>query len=356
MNASFVEPFFVASHRQFTEGLITHSSHKITATTLPGRHWKWRMYGAAITLAQQIPSETEALICSDMLDLGTFKSLLPMAQRNLPTLLYFHENQLAYPWSKTDKDPSLLRDRHYAFKNYTSALAADQVAFNSTYNMESFIGGLHEFLSAFPDFQNLDTIQLIQEKSQVLPVGLDLPELPRRSQFSEVPTLLWNHRWEYDKNPDDFFNALFDLNEQGAAFQLIVIGQSHKRAPSIFAEAKERLRDCIVQWGEVPREHYWSTLQKADILPVTTTQEFFGISVMEAAHAGVFPLLPRRLAYPGHQFSSQHYYEGDLKVALVDLLSRWPCSHDSNTVAAKYHWQNIAPLFDAKLNEMVSNS
>lgn len=354
MNVSFVEPFFVASHRQFTEGLIANSMHNITAITLPGRHWKWRMYGAAITLSKQIPQNTDLLICSDMLDVSTFKSLLPPSQRNLPLLLYFHENQLAYPWSKTDPDPVLRRDRHYAFTNYTSALAADQIAFNSSYNMDSFIDGLEGFLSAFPDFQNLDTIQEIKDKSQVLPVGLNLPELSNRSSEKDVPTILWNHRWEYDKNPEDFFHALIELKAEGVQFELIVIGQSHQKFPKIFSEAKVALEDRIIQWGEVPRTEYWNILQQADLLPVTSTQEFFGISVVEASHAGVFPLLPQRLTYPEHGYSVQHYYEGDVKNALSHLLSRWPLPHEAQAIAEKYRWDNIAPKFDDLLNKMVS--
>ena len=36
----------------------------------------------------------------------------------------------------------------------------------------------------------------------------------------------------------------------------------------------------------------------ADILPVTSNQEFFGASVMEAIYCGTKPILPNSLAYP----------------------------------------------------------
>ncbi len=39
-------------------------------------------------------------------------------------------------------------------------------------------------------------------------------------------------------------------------------------------------------------------MQAADILPVTSIHEFFGISVMEAIYCGCYPILPRRLTYP----------------------------------------------------------
>ncbi|MCL5942884.1 MAG: DUF3524 domain-containing protein, partial [Actinobacteria bacterium] len=48
-----LEPYYGGSHRQFLEGLQAHSTHEVTALTLPGRHWKWRMHGGALSLARQ---------------------------------------------------------------------------------------------------------------------------------------------------------------------------------------------------------------------------------------------------------------------------------------------------------------
>ena len=63
-------------------------------------------------------------------------------------------------------------------------------------------------------------------------------EFEIKDKKNEIPILLWNHRWEYDKNPDAFFNALFQLKNKGIKFQLIVLGESYKNSPPIFKKAK----------------------------------------------------------------------------------------------------------------------
>ena len=52
--------------------------------------------------------------------------------------MYFHENQIAYPWPKHDPDKKLERDFHYYYINQTSALASNWSLFNSNYNKKSF--------------------------------------------------------------------------------------------------------------------------------------------------------------------------------------------------------------------------
>jgi len=45
---------------------------------------------------------------------------------------------------------------------------------------------------------------------------------------------------------------------------------------------------------------YAKWLWRADILPVTSRQEFFGASVVQALYCNCCALLPDRLAYPEH--------------------------------------------------------
>ena len=73
----FLEPFFGGSHRNFAEGLRSHSRHKIDLLTLPARFWKWRMRGAALYFFKKMPSLEgyDGLIVSDLMSLSDFKSL-----------------------------------------------------------------------------------------------------------------------------------------------------------------------------------------------------------------------------------------------------------------------------------------
>jgi hypothetical protein len=125
MKICLIEPFHTGSHAAWAEEYARHSRHRVQLLTLAGRHWKWRMHGGAVTLARQFMEggcAPDLLLASDMLDLTTFLALTRQKTSSLPVALYFHENQLTYPWSPADADPTLQRDAHYAFINYASAL------------------------------------------------------------------------------------------------------------------------------------------------------------------------------------------------------------------------------------------
>lgn len=319
MRIYLLAPFFTGSHRQWAEGLRQYSRHEIRLFTLPGRHWKWRMHGAAPVLAERLRESEppDLLLTTDMMDAAALRGLLPPAYRTVPLAVYFHENQLSYPWSPTDADPNRGRDRHYMWINFTTALAADALFFNSDYHRRSFLDALPAFLRAFPDERPISAVVEIEHKARVLPLGLDLTSLAQVATEARTgpPVLLWNHRWEYDKNPGTFFNWCTRLAEEGLDFRLIVLGDRFRDSPPIFATARTAFAERTLHWGFAPdRGTYAQLLAQADILPVTACQDFFGGSVVEALYANTFPILPDRLAYPEHLPESirpRHLYEHD---------------------------------------------
>lgn len=365
MRILLLEPFFGGSHRQWAEGYQKHSKHQVTILSLPAHHWKWRMHGAAISLAQQFLSSDlvpDLILATDMLDLASFLSLTRSRTAGIPTAVYFHENQLTYPWSELDSDKVTQRDAHYAFINYTSALVADRVFFNSEYHRTSFLNELTPFLSQFPDHQNLGSVEVIRQKSSVLPLGLDLNELEGNIESKlEKPkraVILWNHRWEYDKNPEAFFRSLYAIQERGWDFHLVVLGQRFPTSPKIFSEAELILKDKILHWGFVnDRIDYAKWLSTSDILPVTSNQDFFGISVVEAMYCNVKPLLPKRLAYAEHVPEPLHaafFYEDDL----ADRLQLWVRDvavlrqQQMRPFVQKYDWSQQASDYDEILSSI----
>lgn len=351
----FVEPFYADSHKKWLDQLLQYTSHNITKLTLPGKFWKWRMHGAAITLAKvflEQGAKYDLIICSSMLDVATFTSLIRSEIERAKIAIYFHENQLSYPWSPDDKDVELKRDRHYGFINYSSSLVADKLFFNSNYHKDSFIAALGPFLRAFPDFQNLETIKEIRNKSEVLPLGMDFSDLERHKVHVQnaVPLILWNHRWEFDKNPEFFFETLFCLKKEGLKFHLAVLGKEYAKRPKIFDEAKIRLADEIKHWGYVDdKKQYNELLWNADLLPVTSIQDFFGISVVEAIYCGTIPLLPNRLAYPQHLNEDVYYYASDeefyrkLRSQIENHLQNQP---PILSIILKYDWNSIIKKYD----------
>ena len=358
-----LEPYYGGSHRQWVDGLVAHSQHDIKVYSLPGSHWKWRLHGAAITFAERFAADDFApdlILASDMLDFGSFLGFAKGKAAGVKTAIYFHENQLAYPWSPTDADVKDRRDNHYKFINYTSALVADRVFFNSEYNRSSFLLALIPFLKAFPDHQNKHTIDVIRDKSGVLSLGLDLQRFDQfaKNHKNNAPVLLWNHRWEYDKNPDLFFKTLMELQEEGFHFELIISGQSYKKSPPIFEKAKEALGDKVIHYGYAENfADYASLLWKADILPVTSNQDFFGGSIVEAMYCGCVPLLPDRLAYPQHvqglEADTLYKDEQDFKTRLQSLIQNYDKPNSNiKKLVADYDWEKCIHRYDDAFNNV----
>ncbi len=299
MRILVLEPFHGGSHKAFLDGWIARSRHTFTVLGLPAYKWKWRMRHAAITFARDVDMRVEsgerwdALFCSDMLNLAEFLGLAPQAVHDLPRVAYFHENQLTYPVRESNE-----RDLHFAFSNLTTALAATQVWFNSAYHRDEFLTALDTFLARMPDHQPLDAVEAVRNKSRIQPPGVD--EFVSRGERKPGPLrILWAARWEHDKNPNAFFEAIRLLKARGAAFRLSVIGEQFEHTPPIFEAARHEFAGVIDRWGFQPsREDYISALREADVIVSTADHEFFGIGVVEAIAAGCRPLLPRRLAYP----------------------------------------------------------
>ena len=124
MKILLVEPYFSGSHKSWAEGYQSFSNHNIRIISLPGKFWKWRMHGGAISLAKQFMEmdfSPDLILATDMLDLTTFLSLTKSRTAQIPNALYFHENQLSYPWPKSDRDFQEKQKNHYGFINLSSA-------------------------------------------------------------------------------------------------------------------------------------------------------------------------------------------------------------------------------------------
>jgi glycosyltransferase involved in cell wall biosynthesis len=372
VNILLLEPYYTGSHAAWADGYAAHSRHQVTVLSLPGRFWKWRMHGGAVTLARQFLDgeiTPNLILASDMLDLTTFLALTRVQTSHLPTAIYFHENQLSYPWSPSDRDVSRGRNLHYGFINCASALAADAVFFNSQYHMESFLTELPRLLKNFPDYNELDTVECLRAKSEVLPLGLNLRHFdayrrdPQPPAASSQPLILWNHRWEYDKNPQDFFRALYTLVDRRIEFALVILGERFRQQPAEFNEAYQRLGKRVRQFGYVPAfAEYARWLWRADLLPVTSHHDFFGASIVEGIYCGCFPLLPQRLSYP--ELIPSQYHKGYFYQDFDDLVDRLEAAIGNpdqmrqtglRDAVARFDWSAMAPIYDDRLETLVSS-
>lgn len=386
MRLLLISPYHTGSHRAWAEGYAKYSQHEVRLLTLPGQFWKWRMQGGAAALARlfrELDFQPDGVLATSMLDVATWLGLVRgRVPAHIPVSLYMHENQLTYPLPEDGATGPMRRqlgerDQHYALINYKAMLAADQVFFNSRYHQDSFFAALPNLLKHFPDYNELATIPLLQAKSQVLPVGIDLRRLDQVAASGwqlaaggwqlaagnswltangsrlTAPLILWNQRWEYDKNPTAFFQALYKLMAEGVDFAVALCGENFRQKPQEFDEAITRLGERVIFAGYADEETYKQLLWAATVTVSTAHHEFFGISILEAIYCQTFPILPYRLSYPElipELYHLRCLYEND--GGLLQRL-RWAITHPDEAqklggelaqFAAAYDWS--ARVFD----------
>ncbi len=359
MNILLVEPYFTGSHADWVKGYQQHSQHQVDILSLEGQFWKWRMHGGAVTLARkylQKDLNPDLILATDMLDLTTFLALTRHKTGHIPVVMYFHENQLCYPWAKKDRDRQQKRDKHYGFINFTSALSATACCFNSHFHLSSFLKELPKLLNHYPDYKELESVQTIADNSEVLHLGLDLHRFDNHKPDdikNREPIILWNHRWEYDKNPQDFFNILFHFAEKKYAFKVVILGENFKQNPEIFKHAEKQLKEHILHIGYAKSfKEYAQWLWKADILPVTSFHDFFGAGIVEAVFCGCYPVLPKRLSYPEiipYKKFPHYFYQNteELYTKLEKILAtNFSPSPDLKNSVLKYDWNNLSNRYD----------
>ena len=359
MRIALLESYYGGSHKAWADGCQRFSRHDIDLITLPAQFWKWRMQGAAITFARLLDTTPDLILASSMIDLSIFRALTRARLAEAPVAMYFHENQLSYPQSR--------RQNHgwrYGFINYASALCADVNYFNSQFHLDDFLAKLPLMLKHFADYNELQTIEEIRAKSRVLPLGIDLRRFDEhrvQRHAGGQPIILWNHRWEHDKDPATFVDSMIELAEAGYGFKLAITGERFGELPESFRRARSLLGERIIQLGYVDSfADYARLLWRADYVVSTARQEFFGVSVCEAIYCRCIPILPDRLNYP-------HLIPEDLKAACLYQNNRLTAQlryHLDNKLnldtsalraaIARFDWRLMAPQYDAELEALLN--
>ncbi|MCX7706952.1 MAG: DUF3524 domain-containing protein [Anaerolineae bacterium] len=412
MTVWLLNPYHTGSHRAWAEGYAAASRHRVRLLAMEGAFWKWRMHGGAMELAHQANALLDAgerpdvLLATSMTNLPAFLALTRDRLSTVPAVLYMHENQLTYPLPAGAR-----RDLSFGLIQHLSMLAADRVCFNSAFHLRSWFEEVPRLLKHFPDYTHLETIEVTRAKSQVLPVGCDLRRLDRyegdahaaagatvhenahrtrafrrflpsrgqpakasspdcgaaifradvaNARGSELPPLiLWNQRWEYDKDPDTMLQALYALADEGIPFRVALAGENFRLEPAEFVAARERLGTRLVHYGFAADDAaYAQLLWSADVVLSTAIHEFFGVSVVEAIYCGARPVLPDRLSYPELLPSEAHtaclYRDfdgllGRLRAALADPRGV-PGLREH---VARFDWSVLAPIYDDLLESVV---
>lgn len=328
-----ISSYHTFSHRywcQQIEQLL--ASDDITLLQLPPRHVAWRLRGSPLSLEAKfddlLARPYDRLIATSMLDLAGLRSLYPQLT-TIPNHLYFHENQFAYPGRQ---QPAHLIDLQLA--TIYAARSASTIRFNSTYNQQSFLSGVDQFIRKMPDERPRHLIDHLRQKSAVLPVPLadtTFAERSNRPAASDTLQLLWNHRWEYDKGPERLYQVLAALDRSSVPWRIAVIGPRFRQIPEAFTAIRDRWPHKLSHWGYIEeRQEYERIVRHSHVVLSTAHHDFQGLAVLEAAAAGATPLVPERLVYPEtfpttYLYSSDPDPEAEAKAIRTKLEQWWSC-------------------------------
>ncbi|MEM8499629.1 MAG: DUF3524 domain-containing protein [Pseudomonadota bacterium] len=352
------------SHRYWRTQLC-HSIDNVdwTVLTLPARHFAWQFRSNALqwslTHEEELQRNYDAILASSMVDLAGLLGLNP-ALAGTPSALYFHENQFAYPQGVSQHSTVELQ-----LSSVISAMAASRLVFNSEFNRQSFLAGALFFLKKMPGAHSVPANELLQVKTSVLPVPLkSSPGTPaRRTTPSTRPvSIIWNHRWEFDKGPERLLAFATALLNTKIDFVLHVVGQQFRSCPEEFPALRKLLNarrpESVGQWGFIEdRQLYQSLLDQSDFVLSTALHDFQGLSVLEAVQRGCRPLLPRRLAYP-EWCPEEFLYESETdNVALeannaVLRLESLLASSPEPPSVARLEWQTLGPDYKGLIQSL----
>ncbi len=337
------------------------------------------MRGSSAVFADQLNSQaaapTDLIFATGFLNVADLRGLLRPPLDRVPIVLYMHENQLTYPLSPDEEF-----DFHFGFTNIISGLAAERIVFNSEYHRRLFLDSIPTYLGKMPEGVPRNVPARLEEKSEVLGVGLERSPLPAE-HFPRYrggpcdpdigpawprgtrPLIVWNHRWEFDKRPQWFIAAVERLLVEGLDFEVALLGESRNQ-DGLFAALAERLGERCVAYGFLPtRADYDALLERADIVVSCAAQEYFGISVAEAVHAGCYAVLPRDQVYPsmyGTRCKGRHLYDTPEQLVdlLRDLITGGSCGHvcSLDRDVDEFCWERLAPRFDALVDRIVSGA
>ncbi len=178
-----LEPFYGGVRRNMLETLVRCSRHRWTLLTLPPRRIERRLAAAAHWFAEQLSrrsvGHTDVVFTSDALNLPDLHRLHP-AIADQPSVVYFHSNQLP-DLNRPEIDPAL------DLTNLSSATAATEIWFNSSYNARNFMTGLKQLVQMHKELQSRNPLDEITAKMRLVPPPVDINMVREISEATPVP-------------------------------------------------------------------------------------------------------------------------------------------------------------------------
>jgi len=375
LNILLLSAYDADSHQYWRKGLVSSfPEHQWTVLSLPGRYFSWRIRGNSLSWAygdqaEKLKQQYDLVIATSMTDLSSLRGFIP-SLADIPTLVYFHENQFDYPATERARknvEPQIL--------NIYTALAADQLAFNSQYNLDTFIEGASALLKKLPDQVPANITTLLTAKSQVLPVPLTrnqygTTETPpqiawdkyQAQRIDSRPVLIaWAARWEYDKGPQRLLAIVRQLESTQVDYRLCIMGQKFRQVPPEFEQLQQQFSHRLDQFGYAQSaDEYRAWLHSADIFLSTAVHEFQGLAVLEAVAQNCMPALPKRLVYP-ELFADNCLYDCKADIlseasSAVTLIKTQRLALANNSLCRpeiNLYWDNLKPAYAQLMSETI---
>ncbi|MDG2139859.1 MAG: DUF3524 domain-containing protein, partial [Gammaproteobacteria bacterium] len=186
-----------------------------------------------------------------------------------------------------------------------AAICADKIIFNSNYNRDTFIKGVKHLLKTLPEKIPTEVLDKL-ENNTVIPVPL--PNINRKESTTSKDQLsiIWNHRWEYDKGPELLLQLITEVDLRNLPIRFHIVGEQFRHTPKPFGDIQLKLKSHASRLGLKlgafgyinNRIEYHSLLQSSDLVLSTALHDFQGLAIQEACLAGCSPITPRSLVYP----------------------------------------------------------
>ena len=335
-----ISPYDALSHRYWHQGIVREfPDFTFEVVALPPRYFSWRHRGNSLSLAFDplLAQPYDLVLATSMTDFSALKGM----QQNLagvPAILYFHENQFAYPPGRNIEGAV---DRQIT--SIYSALAADHLVFNSGYNRDTFLSGTKALLARLPDYVPHGIVEKLSENLSLVPVPLDddLFQMDAKGNLPEAEglSIVWNHRWEDDKGLSSLHDIVTALLDAEINFKIHLIGQQFREIPKTMTKVMDllKLHSSLGQTGFITsRPEYLDLLARSHVVLSTALHEFQGLSVLEAVAAGCIPVVPNRLAYP-ELFTPKFLYKTPSDaVALIRQIAHGEISSPD---VSRFSWQ-----------------
>ena len=200
----------------------------------------------------------------------------------------------------------------------------------------------------------------VRRKTSVLPLGLNLASKQAMATKDppDVPVVVWNQRWSWDKGADRFVAFVQALIAEELDTRFVVLGQPFQRQPDGWLDMKEAMGNRCLHWGFAESEsEYWQWLSKGTVAPVDPRQEYFGIAVVEAMRCGVIPWVPEQHAYtetmpPGHAYLNHEMWTEAMRNR---RWATWPVAPSVYADhALHYDWTSLTGKYNEALDALVN--